>query len=167
MIQYRFAGQSRRESLGDPRRVSLDEARRAARARFAKLELGVDPGADRAKAKAEAEAARLTLALVSDRYLETRKPVVRPATYAAITRDLKLHWAPLHKRPIEGIKRLDIAARLGEITHSSGRVAAKRARVSLSAMYGWAMGKDCARRIRSSTSCASYGAPAPKTTSAG
>jgi hypothetical protein len=40
---------------------------RAAHARFAKLELGVDPGADRAQAKAAAEAARLTLALVSVR----------------------------------------------------------------------------------------------------
>ena len=141
VIQYRFAGQSRRESLGDPRKVSLDDARRAARARFAKLELGVDPGAERAKAKAAAEAARLTLALVSDRYLEARKPVVRPATHAAITRDLKLHWAPLRKRPIESIKRPDIAARLGEITRGSGRAAAKRARVSLSAMYSWAMGE--------------------------
>ena len=51
VIQYRFAGQSRRESLGDPRKVSLDDARRAARVRFAKLELGVDSGAERAKAK--------------------------------------------------------------------------------------------------------------------
>jgi hypothetical protein len=110
------------------------DARRAARARFAKLELGVDPGAERAKAKAAAEAARLTLALVSDRYLETRKPVVRPATYAAKTRDLKLPWAPLRKRPIESIKRPDIA-------RGSGRAAAKRARVSLSAMYSWAMGE--------------------------
>ena len=144
-ILYRFAGQSRRESLGDPRKVSLDDARRAARARFAKLELGVDPGAERAKAKAAAEAARLTLALVSDRYLETRKPVVRPATHAAITRDLKLHWAPLRKRSIEGIKRPDIAARLGEITRGSGRAAAKRARVTLSAIIAGQWEKDCAK----------------------
>ena len=67
--------------------------------------------------------------------------MVRPATYAAITPDLKLHWAPLRKRPIESIKRPDIAARLGEITRGSGRIAAKRARVSLSAMYSRAMGE--------------------------
>jgi integrase len=139
VIQYRFDGQSRRESLGDPRKVSLEDARRAARARFAKLELGVDPGADRARAKAAAAAARLTLALVSDRYVQTRKPAVRPATYAAVERDLKRHWAPLHKRPIESIKRADIAARLGEIARDNGRVAAKRARASLSAMFSWAM----------------------------
>jgi integrase len=141
VIQYRFAGQSRRESLGDPRRVSLDEARRAARARFAKLELGVDPGAERAKAKAAAEAARLTLALVSNRYLEARKPAARPSTYAAIKRDFKIHWAPLSTRPIEDIKRPDVAAQLGKITRGSGRVAAKRARATLSAMYCWAMGE--------------------------
>ena len=55
---------------------------------------------------------------MSDRYLEARKPVVRPATHAAITRDLKLHWASLRKRPIEGIKRPDNAVRLGETPQS-------------------------------------------------
>ena len=46
-------------------------------------ELGVDPGPERAKAKAQAAADKLTLAVVCDRYLEVRKPVVRPNTFAA------------------------------------------------------------------------------------
>jgi hypothetical protein len=139
VIQYRFAGQSRRESLGDPRRVSLDDARKIARQRFASVELGVDPLADRVKAEAEAAAARLTLAVVSARYLEARKPIARPNTYSALTHDLMVQWAPLHKRPIESIRRADIAARLGEIVGGSGRIAATRARANLSALYGWAV----------------------------
>jgi integrase len=139
VVQYRVAGQSRRESLGDPRKMSLEDARKIARQRFGTVAQGLDPTADRAKAKAEAEAARLTLAVVSERYLEARKPAIRPATLSALTYDLRSHWAPLHKRPIEAIKRADVAARLGELTRDSGRSAAARARVSLSALYGWAM----------------------------
>src|SRR6516164_8371612 len=66
VVQYRFAGQSRRESLGDPRKVSLEDARKAARARFAQVELGTDPKAEQAKAKARIEEARQTLGHVSD-----------------------------------------------------------------------------------------------------
>jgi integrase len=141
VVQYRFAGQSRRESLGDPRKVSLEDARKVARARFAQVELGIDPTAERAKAKAAAEDARLTLAYVSGRYLEAQKPKVRPATYAALNRDLKVHWAPLAGRPIKDIERRNVAAQLGEITRGSGRTAAARARINLSAMFSWAMGE--------------------------
>ena len=63
VVQYRIAGQSRRESIGDPRRVSLEEARRIARQRFGIVAQGLDPAADKTRAKAEAEAARLTLAV--------------------------------------------------------------------------------------------------------
>jgi hypothetical protein len=64
---------------------------------------------------------------------------VRPTTLRQVTRDLQSHWAPLAKRPIEAIKRADIAARLADITRDSGRAAATRARANLSALYGWAM----------------------------
>ena len=56
IIQYRIGRQQRRESLGDIRRVELEAARKIARQRFAQIELGVDPGADRIKARAEARA---------------------------------------------------------------------------------------------------------------
>lgn len=43
LVQYRVGLQQRRESLGDPRKVKLEDARRVARQRFAQAELGVDP----------------------------------------------------------------------------------------------------------------------------
>src|SRR6476646_9015054 len=44
-IFYRLAAtkEQRRESLGDIRKVALEDARKIARQRFAQIELGVDP----------------------------------------------------------------------------------------------------------------------------
>jgi hypothetical protein len=39
IVQYRLGGQQRRESLGDVRKVTLEDARRIARQRFAQVEL--------------------------------------------------------------------------------------------------------------------------------
>ena len=47
--QYRVNGKPRRESLGDVRKVSLEDARKIARQRFAQVELGIDPAAERAR----------------------------------------------------------------------------------------------------------------------
>jgi hypothetical protein len=46
VIQYRIGAQQRRESLGDTRKVRLDDARKIARHRFAQAELGTDPAGD-------------------------------------------------------------------------------------------------------------------------
>ena len=48
-LQYRISGRQRRESLGDVRKVSLEDARKIARQRFAQVELGIDPAAERAR----------------------------------------------------------------------------------------------------------------------
>jgi integrase len=138
IVQYRIGAQQRRESLGDVRKVTLEDARKIARQRFAQVELGVDPAAERANALAAA----LTLAVVSKRYLEAKKDVIRPNTYKAAERYFRVHWKPLHDRPIAGaakIKRADVAARLQELTKQHGRTSAARARDYLSAMYSWAM----------------------------
>jgi integrase len=139
IVQYRVGTQQRRESLGDARKVSLNDARKIARQRFAQVELGVDPAGNRAKARAEAAATKLTLAVVSARYLDFKKPTIRPATLRAAKWHFEGLWAPLRNRPIEGTRRADVAARLGEIAKTHGRVSAARARGNLSAMYAWAM----------------------------
>ena len=43
VVQYRVGTQQRRESLGDVRKVKLEDARKIARQRFAQVELGSDP----------------------------------------------------------------------------------------------------------------------------
>jgi integrase len=138
IVQFRVGTQQRRESF-DPRQISLEDARRIARQRFAQAHLGQDPAAGRAKAKAEAEAAKLTLKHVAARYLEARAPVLRPATVRGARWYLDVLWSPLHGRPIAGIRRADVATRLAEIVRDSGRTSAAQARRTLSALYAWSI----------------------------
>jgi integrase len=139
LVQYRVGAQQRRESLGDVRRTRLEDARRAARQRFAKAQLGIDPAAERAKARNAAAAAKLTVASVAERYLEAKKTLLRPSSYRDAERYFNNHWSPLRDRPIEAIRRADVAARLQEIVKAHGPVAAARARANLSALFSWSM----------------------------
>jgi integrase len=139
VVQYRVGGKQRRESLGDVRRVTLDDVRKIARQRFAKVELGVDPAAERAQAREQAAALGLTLAVVAERYLEAKRERLRPGTYQQAELHFTQHWAPLRSRPIGAIARADVAARLQELIKARGRISAAHARGNLSALYNWAM----------------------------
>jgi integrase len=146
LIQYRVGLQQRRESLGDTRKIKLEDARKVARQRFAQAELGVDPAAEKAKARARAATTKLTLGAVADRYLAVKADAVKlgrfsQTTYTAAVRYFTMHWAPLRDRPIDEIKRIEVAARLQELTANNGRSAAGKARFILSALYFWAMGE--------------------------
>jgi integrase len=135
VVQYRVSRQTRRESLGDVRKVKLDDARKIARQRFAQAELGVDPAAQRTQSGARA----MTLAIAAERYLAAKQGVVRPSTHTAAGRYLTRDWKPLGNRPLDGIKRADVAARLQELVKAHGRTSAARARDYLSALYSWSM----------------------------
>jgi integrase len=139
VVQYRFRGEQRRESLGDVRRFSLEGARKIARKRFAQVELDIDPAAERVKARAQATAAKLTLATAMDRYLDAKQDVMRASTHKAATRYFAVHWKPLRDKPLDSIKRADVAARLQELIKAHGRTSAARARDYLRAMFTWAM----------------------------
>jgi integrase len=141
LIQYRVSRRQGRESLGDVRKITLEAARHVARQRFAQIELGVDPAAERAAARTAAAAAQLTLGAVADRYLASKQSVVRPSTYRAAVRHFNVHWHPLRDRPLSEIRRADVALRLQELTKTHGRVGTARARTNLSALFGWAMGE--------------------------
>ena len=134
VVQYRVGTQQRRESLGDVRKVKLEDARKIARQRFAQVELGSDPAAERAAA-----AARLTLGEAAARYLDAKREMMQPGSHKAATRYLNVCWKPLHGRALDDIKRSDVAARLQELTKLHGRTSAARARDTLSAMFSWAM----------------------------
>jgi hypothetical protein len=87
ICQYRIGAKQRRESLGDVRKVKLEDARKIARQRFAQVELGTDP-----KPRTDGAAASLTLARAADLYLAARKPVVRPNTYRAAVLYFTRQW---------------------------------------------------------------------------
>ena len=73
-IFYRLAAtkQQRRESLGDIRMVTLEDARKIAHQRFAQIRLGVDPKAERDKARAEAAVTKFTFAAAVTDYLDAK-----------------------------------------------------------------------------------------------
>ena len=139
------------KSLGDVRKVDLEAARRIARQRFAQIELGRDPGADRDAARRAQAAAELTLGKVVERYLDAKHSTMRPSTYRAASRYLRVYWQPLLSDPLDTIKRAQVAALLGDLAKVHGRQAARVARRNLSALYSWAMREGLAKRIRSLT----------------
>jgi integrase len=136
VVQYRLAGRTRRESLGDTRKIELEAARKVARRKFAEVTLGGDPLADKAEAQLRN---KLTLKALTERYLAFKKPNLRANTYNADKRYLTTHWEPLHNWPLHSIKRRDVAARLWKIIEHHGAIAASRARRTLGTFFGWAM----------------------------
>jgi integrase len=139
VIQYRAGRQQRRESLGDVRKVTLEAARTIAKKRFAAVQLGDDPGAQRRAEREAANAVVLTLGDVAARYLDAKRDVLRSSTYKSTERNLKVHFGPLNGRPIAEIRRQEIAIRLGEIVKQFGRTAAAHARSTLSTTFVWAL----------------------------
>lgn len=138
-VRYRVGLQQHNESIGDVRKVSLDDARRIARQRFAQIELGQDPAAVKAASRAAAAKAALTLGAVCNRYLDAKRGTIRPSTHHEAARYFGVQLASLRDQPLAGIARADVAAQLQIIAKVHGRTSAARARANLSAMYGWAI----------------------------
>jgi integrase len=136
VMQYRIGVQQRRETLGDIRKVDLDKARKAAKARFAAVTLGSDPAADKAQAKIKA---KRTVGAIVDEYLAFKADKFRPKTMHETTRYLRQSWKPLHGVPIHKVERADVATGLRRIASESGGVSANRAQAALSGIYTWAM----------------------------
>jgi integrase len=138
LIQFRVGPAQRRLSIGDTRKVTLEAARRVARQRFAQAQLGVDPAAERAKARARWAAQRHTLAAVAERYLAAKKERLRPSTHRSAGMYFSDHWSPLRNHPLETIRRADVAAVLQDMARGRGPITASRARANLAAMFSWA-----------------------------
>jgi integrase len=146
LIQYRFQKFTQRESLGDVRKLNLEEARKVARQFFAKLELGMDPREEKRKAEELAEAAKLTFKTVADLYLKAKENKIRASTYAAAKAYFEVKWAPLHRKPISTIDRKMVAEQMRRIIDAHGPTSAARARSNLSALFAWAMREGMVER---------------------
>jgi integrase len=139
IAQYRAHGRTRRLTIGAVEKLTLVEARKAARKILAKVELGEDPQGDR---EAKRRAAVHTLCSVAEAYLEARKRELRPASYRVTKLYLTgAYFKPLHTTAITKITHPDVAARISAIKRASGDVTARQARAALSSMYKWAMGE--------------------------
>ena len=85
VVQYRIGSKQRRESLGDIRKTDLEQARKNARIRFAQIELGIDPRAERDKLEASQKAEELTFKVLFEDYLEAREGAQRASTHSRLS----------------------------------------------------------------------------------
>ena len=139
VVQYRVGIEQRRKSLGDVRKVSVDDARGIARKRFAQVELGIDPDAEEAQRRADQAADAQTLEKVVELYLDYQKLRVRPNTYIAEERYLRRHCEPLRKKPVSKVTFEDIADLIRKLIQAHGATSAARARGALSSFFAWCM----------------------------
>ena len=137
IAQYRVGAKQRRVTLGTMEKLDAENARKAAKTALSKVQLGHDPQSEKAEARAQAA---VTLGSVVDVYL-TRYATKRlkPGTLTDVERYLRRHWGALSGLQVGKITRANVAARLGAIAQSNGRLAANRARAALSALFAWAI----------------------------
>jgi integrase len=133
IFRYRHGRTQRSIKLGRLPALSVVAARRAAEKLAAQLALGADPAADRAAAKNQAEH---TFALLAEKFLDARRPGLRPATVHEYERHLLRDCKSLHRLPITTVTQADIARLLN---NAAGPVTANRLRATLTAMFSWAM----------------------------
>jgi integrase len=139
IVQYRIGTDQRRKSLGDVRKIAVEDARGVARKRFAQIELGIDPDADEEKRKTDQASDARTFEEVVPLYLEARKTKMARNTYVAADRYLSRHCGPLQKKPVTKITFEDVAGLIRELVQKHGPTSAARARSALTAFFAWSM----------------------------
>jgi integrase len=139
IVQWKVGRATRRRKLGAANVLSLAQAREAAKRILAKVALGEDVQADRRKRRSLDVR---TLKVVATAYIDDRKDAWAEHTLIETERYLVTrprYFGPLHSKPIDLIRKEDIAGRIAVVKRESGVAAAKRARAALSACFTWAM----------------------------
>jgi integrase len=136
IVQYRIAGQTRRGSLGDVRKLDLAAARKIARQWFAKIELSIDPKAQ--------DKPQVTLGKAVAVYISAKEATWRPSTRTQVKRNLEQYAKPLHDIAISDLTRADVAARLTALTTERGQIAGSKLRAHPAALFTWCMGQGIA-----------------------
>jgi integrase len=133
IFQYRIGRKQRRMTLGAVGGVPLALAKKNAAKLEAEVRLGRDPAGQRDINKKEAE---YTFATVAERFLDARRPELRPATITEYERHIRRDCASLHRLPIANVTQADVARLLN---NAPGAVTANRLRSTLSALFTWTL----------------------------
>jgi integrase len=137
VVQYRANGRTRRVTLGPIERLTLTQAREAARRLLARTSLGEDPQDEKATKRL---AAARTLHAVVDAYLAAKQSGLRPTSYKIAKLYLAgSYFRPFHAMGINEITHPDVAARLSAVTRAHSSHTAAAARRAISALFRWAM----------------------------
>ena len=138
-VKFNVGPQQRRKTLGKAVRGNLKGMRLEASAILAKARLGTDIVA---LAKAATVSKPVTLGELVPKYLTARESELRTKSHSEATRYLRQHWQALHDLPVGGITRQNVVAVVENIATHRGKVAADRARASLSAFFAWAIDRN-------------------------
>jgi len=136
IYQYRIGTKQRRMLLGSVTAVPLPLARKNAGELEARVRLGQDPALDKENAK---RASADTFGALGDKYLEARKPELRPRSYKEVARHLTKHCKPLQGQPVTAISQRAVADLLRKLVQEAGDVTANRVRASLHALFTWVL----------------------------
>jgi integrase len=131
-LRYRHNGAQIMKSIGRHGSPwTPDTARTKAKELLGALAGGDDPFAQ--PLAAEAFGAEV------ERYLQRKRPALKPVSFSEVGRYLRQHSAPLHRLRLGEIDRRTIAVLLGQIEQARGPVARNRVRSALSAFFAWAI----------------------------
>jgi integrase len=137
IYQYQRGLSQGKIRIGDASAVTADMARKRACEERGKIDLGGDPGAEKALARAKD---KQTFAGIVDLYLNAKQTVWRPASLREGRRYLTSTFQPLHRIPAYKIQKRHVAEIVTHIaaTHPS---AAGAALLHVNACLNWAVGQ--------------------------
>jgi integrase len=128
-VRYRHNGQQTVHSIGRHGPLTPDTARTRAKQLLGTVAGGTDPFAQALAGEG--------FSTTVERYLERKRPALKPNSLRETERYLRNHSAPLHRLRLDQIDRRKVAALLGEIETSRGPVSRNRLRNALSAFFRW------------------------------
>jgi integrase len=138
-VKYNVGRQQRKLTLGSVVPGALADMRKEASKVLAQARLGQDVAGEKKKAQAKHSA---TLGSLVERYIQERSSELRPRTLEGFSLHLRKHWLSLHGLAVDAIARRDIVAGMDEIGENYGRVAADRAKATLSGFFAWALDRN-------------------------
>jgi integrase len=131
-----------REPLGVWGALTIDQAREAARVRLGAVAKGINPRAERAKARAEADRERAEMALTLDALVTDWAALHlvkrRPRYAAEAVRAIRYAFADLMKRPATRITKADALGVLDRLVREGKVVTAGRTMSYARSAFSWA-----------------------------
>lgn len=128
--------------MGTVAKVTLEDAQKAARKHFAKIEEGIDPTIERAAA---ARKSTTTIGLLVPKFLAYLEAIPRAPTYIDENRrSLERKFVALHRFNPDDVKRATVAEELEKIIKISGKIASRNSRAHLRKFYSWCIGEGVA-----------------------
>jgi integrase len=132
LVRYRWNGGQRFDSIGRHGSPwTPDNARKEAKRVLGLVAAGTDPRGKPSDGE--------TFGAEVIRYLDRKRPEMKPRPFLEVERHLKVHAKSFHRLRLAEIDRRTIALRLAEIETASGPVARNRVRSSLSAFFNFAI----------------------------